>query len=286
MNALGQVGARSVDVDEDASRPLADRVRDAAQGQAEIVLAAGGDGTVTAVASALIGTKKILALLPLGTANLLARDLRIPLALDQAIAALSDMEPMTIDVGELNGHVFLHKVVVGFAPAVAAGRERIRKRADLPALFGFVRYFGRQVMRPHDLRLELEADGGAAESIRVRSIAVANNAYDEGLGLLFSRSTLNGGHLTVYTARHLGMFDIVRLAARMALGSWRKDEALTERRVSSTVLRSRRKLLQVMIDGEVERMATPLRFRIRPGALRVLAPAMEPDAVRNGEIVT
>jgi diacylglycerol kinase family enzyme len=215
--------------------------------------------------------------LPLGTANLLARDLRIPLDLDEAIAALSEMEPVTIDVGEVNDRVFLHKVVVGFAPAVAAGREHIRERTDLAALLGFLRYFRRQVMRPHHLRLVLEADEGSGEPIRVQSIAIANNAYDEGLGLLFSRSKLDGGHLTVYTARRLGVLDILRLSTRMALGSWRKDEALTERRVTTAVIHSRRKLLQVMVDGEVERMNTPLRFHIRPGALRVLAPAVQPE---------
>src|SRR5690606_31155781 len=89
----------SVSVDADASRPFAERMAAARASAAPILVAAGGDGTVTAVAEAAIQSGKTLAILPLGTANLLARDLSLPLDIDSWFAAYADMTPRQIDVG-------------------------------------------------------------------------------------------------------------------------------------------------------------------------------------------
>ena len=105
---------------------LQGKIERALRSEADTVICAGGDGTFTAIARGLVGSGKTLALLPLGTANLLARDLGVPLALDVALASLADAEPREIDVGEVNGRLFLHKVVVGIIPAIAAAREKVR----------------------------------------------------------------------------------------------------------------------------------------------------------------
>lgn len=280
---LRAAGAVGVTVDDDHSRPLAERVQAAAAGDAPIVVAAGGDGTATALAAALLGSGKALALLPLGTANLLARDLGIPLVLDEAMAALATMQPRRIDVGEVAGRVFLHKVVIGLAPAIAAGRERIRHRRDLGALLGFARFLLRQLARPRDMRLVLRVDGAPEETVRVRAVAIANNAYDEGLGRFFARARLDRGHLTVYALRRLGRRDALRLSLGMLFGRWRSDEALEERQAASVDLSTRRRLVQAMVDGEVVRLSPPLRFKIRPAALTVLAPARRTDTAAPEE---
>ena len=107
---------------------------------------------------------------------------------------------------------------------------------------------------------------------RVQALAVANNAYDEGVGRFFSRKRLDGGMLTLYLLRHLTLGDAVRLAAEMALGNWRQDEALDIEPVERVTIRTRKKVLNVMLDGEVMQLQTPLNFRIHKGALAVLAP--------------
>src|SRR3569623_1809781 len=134
-------------VDADAEVSFAVRLERARASDAVIIVAAGGDGTVTAVASAVVGTDKTLAILPLGTVNLLARDLAIPLELDQWMATEGDMQPRREDVGEVNGRIFLHKVVAGFIPALAAGREQIRGRHDIAAKIGYMRFFFRRLFR-------------------------------------------------------------------------------------------------------------------------------------------
>ncbi|NDW05797.1 diacylglycerol/lipid kinase family protein [Jiella pacifica] len=276
-SGLKAIGAASVTIDADRGSPFEERIRRAIESDAEIVVSAGGDGTATALATAIIEaearTGKTLAVLPLGTANLLARDLEIPLDLDEAIAAIGLMQPRQIDVGMVNGRIFLHKVVIGFAPAVAAKREELRSHRDLKSIARFLRYFLSRLAKPPHHRLSLRLDDGPQEEIKVRALAIANNAYDEGLGRFFSRARLDRGHLTVYALKHLTLSDVLRLSTGMMIGRWRKDEALSEREAMRVDVRTRHdKRVRVMIDGEVMKLGSPLRFEIHPGALRVLAP--------------
>ncbi|MEO8757005.1 MAG: diacylglycerol kinase family protein [Devosia sp.] len=284
LSASFAANGHDATIDADDSAPFADRIQRAIDSDADVIVSAGGDGTATALAGALADTGKALAVLPLGTANLLARDLALPLDLDATVAALADMQPRLIDVGEVNGRVFLHKVVVGLIPSIAAGREHIRSRQDLPALIGFLGYFIRRLTRARRMALSIASAESGARLSRVQAIAVANNAYDEGFGRIFSRTRLDTGRLTLYTLSHLTFGDVIRLSAEMIAGRWQADEALTIESVTSASIRARNPTLQVMIDGEVEIMSTPLEFRIRPLALTVLAPvAVVLDAEIDGE---
>ncbi len=264
-----------VDADPDAS--LGERVRRALETDADVIVAAGGDGTVTAVAEALIGTGKILGILPLGTANLLARDLHIPLEPAAWIDALETMVPRTIDVGTVNGRHFLHKVVIGVLPALAAGREYIRGVGG-GAVVGYVRFLGRRLARTRRIAVAVSIDGGPPHAERVQALAVASNAYDEGVGMFFSRSCLDAGKLTVYRLKHLTMTDMLRLTLRMVAGHWRDDEALTIEEARTVTIASKKRALKVMFDGEVETMKTPLEFGILPMALSILAPPVVEQA--------
>lgn len=252
---------------------LASRIEKALRSDAEVIVAAGGDGTVTALAGAMIDSDKTLAVLPLGTANLLAHDLGVPLDLDQTIAALGQMQKRLIDVGEVNGRIFLHKVVIGLIPGIAAAREQVRGRNDLRAKLEFVSHFFARILNARRIAVEINPREGEARVARVQSIAVANNDYDEGLGRFFSRERLDAGNLSLYVLKHLTLTDIARLTLGMLLGNWRQDEALEIANVSAVTVRTRKPRLRAMIDGEVETLAVPLTFRIRPAALSVLAPA-------------
>lgn len=257
-------------VDADDTLEFAERAKRARDSDAEVIVSAGGDGTATALAAAIAGTGKILAVLPLGTANLLARDLNLPLDLDQTVAALGAMEPRRIDVGEVNGRVFMHKVVVGLIPSIAAAREQVRGRHEFGAAIGFFRYFVRRLTRGRRMAVAITSRDTTDRIERVQAIAVANNAYDEGFGQVFSRKQLDAGRLTLYTMRHLTLVDVLRLCAEMLAGVWKQDEAISIESVRAVTLQSKRPKLSVMIDGEVVVMDTPLEFKIRPLALLVL----------------
>ena len=270
--ALGHV----VSIDADASRPFAERMQTARASAAPIIVAAGGDGTVTALAEVAIQAGKTLAVLPLGTANLLARDLALPLALDEWFASYAGMAPRRIDVGEVNGRVFLHKVVIGTVPGIAAAREQLRGRTDLGATLGFLSHFFYRLSRSRRFAAEITPGKGEPHIERVQSIAVANNDYEEGPGKIFSRARLDEGTLSLYLIRQLGPMDALRLGLGMLLGSWRGDQVLEIENVRSLVIRTRRRRVRVMLDGEVEMLEGPLSFRSLPLALTVLAPPVAP----------
>ena len=264
-------------VDADDSVALDQRIKGALATDADVIVAAGGDGTITALASAMVGSAKTLALLPLGTANLLARDLKIPLELDAAVAALSSMEAMSIDVAQVNGRVFLHNVTLGFVAGVAVGREQIRGRTDLAAKVGFFRYFLRRVARAKRIAVEITASDLPPRIVRAHAISVANNLYDQGFGQVFSRKRLDGGRLGVYTLKHLVLSDVIRLSVAMLLGRWQEQEAVDIEDHEESTIRSKRPAVMAMLDGEIETLSMPLRFKILPKSLSVLVPRQEPD---------
>lgn len=252
--------------------PLATRIASAMESGAQTIVAAGGDGTITALAEAMVGTDKSLAILPLGTVNALAKDLHVPLDLPAAVAALATGVSRRIDVGEVNGRIFLHKVVVGLIPSLAAGREHIRGREDTTAKIGFLRYLFRRLARARRFAAVIEPSAGERRAERLQALAVACNSYDEGLGQFFSRQCLDGGELTLYILRHLTARDLLRLTAGMLLGRWQNDEALHMETINEVTITMRKPQLKVMLDGEVETLQTPLHFKIRPKALCVIVP--------------
>lgn len=270
-------------VDADDSAPFMDRIAKAANSDADTIIAAGGDGTVTAIAHAIINNGKTLALLPTGTANLLARDLKIPLDVDEAIAALDTMVPRRIDVGEVNGRVFLHNVTVGLIPSIAVGRERIREEAGWAAKIAFLGYFLRRLARAKRLAVELTIDGTAPRAQRVQAVSVSNNTYDEAFGHVFSRQRLDAGTLGVYVLKHLRLRDLLSLSLGMIAGNWRRQEPIIIENAGEVILRLNRPTVMAMLDGEIESMSVPLAFRIRPRSLSVLAPPEAPDEATDDQ---
>ena len=98
---------------------------EAARSDAEVIVAAGGDGTIDAIASVLAGTGKILGVLPLGTFNLFAKRLNIPLDLEAALHTAVNGRVAEINVGEVNGRVFLSRSSVGLYPLALRHREKM-----------------------------------------------------------------------------------------------------------------------------------------------------------------
>lgn len=284
LRRFGELG-HQISIDADNARPFEQRLLTARQSSAPVLVAAGGDGTATALAEVAQQTGKRLAVLPLGTANLLARDLRLPLTLDAWFAALPDMIEQQIDVGEVNGHIFLHKVVIGAVPGIAAVREKIRGNATWAARVGFASHFVRKLNNVRRFAVEITPEDGTPYIHRVHSIAVVNNDYDEGLGKVFHRTRLDAGFLSLYIIRSLSLPNALRLSLEMLLGSWRQDQVLEIENVTTVTLRTRRRRVRAMMDGEVMMLDGPLEFRIRPQALQVLAgPAPAQAATAPAEL--
>ena len=257
----------------DSAAPLPQRLRAAAElpGIAAMVVA-GGDGTLSCAASVLAGRDVPLGLLPLGTMNLLAKDLGLPLDLDGALTTIATGKPHRIDVGEVNGHIFLINSVLGMPARVQRHREAQRSRPSfrgaLRWTFGLFRHLGRYPK----LTLTSCVDG-SERHLRVRLLAVVNNDYLEAPGHILMRTPLDGGRLTVYAITRLGPWRALRLVLGFALGDWRHLPGLERISATDLVIDARHLSLRVMNDGEVLMMPPPLRYRVRPRALTVIVPA-------------
>ncbi|ESR22564.1 diacylglycerol/lipid kinase family protein [Lutibaculum baratangense] len=269
--AAGLLNERGHEVVPVPAGELAGRIESARDGPAEIVLVGGGDGTLNLAASLLAGSGKALAIWPLGTANLLARDLRVPLSRDAAVLALSESERQEIDLGEVNGRIFLSKCMIGATSSLSSMRKRLKARLGSRPWVGLLAAF-LILFRPSP-RLALVAETAEGrQSLRVRVVAVLNNEYDEGRGRVFARSRLDRGLLTMYLAKRISPAGLLRIVGGMAVGRWKKADILSYRTIREITIHSRRRLLHVTVDGDLVRMAPPLRFSVRPKALAVMVP--------------
>lgn len=248
------------------------RLDDAIAHGADAVVVGGGDGTIAAAAGKLMGGTAALGILPLGTMNMLAKDLGIPLQLDAAAAALAHGAIRAIDVAEVNGEVFLCNSVIGSPSWLGRHRERHRGKASLRTRLAFALAALRAAWRHRPMRLSVQIDDRRPVRLWTRALSVANNAYAEGFGLVMARPRLDAGHLTLYVARRYGLWWWARLVFGMFLGAWRGARLVHERQARQVTIRSPRTALRVMSDGEARIIASPLTYRIHPGALRVIVP--------------
>ena len=238
---------------------------------APIIVAGGGDGTINAVASVLTGTGTPLGVLPLGTLNHFAKDLHIPLELDEAIRSIATGRTVRIDVGEINDKIFLNNSSLGLYPDIVRGREKLQRRLGRGKWSAFFWATLAALRRYPFLNARLTIDG--VEHVRrAPFIFIGNNEYlMEGFNI-GTRARLDAGVLSLYLAQRMGRLGLVRLAFSSLFGRLRQErdfDALTTREIR---IDTRHKRLRVSTDGEVTLMAMPLRYRIRSGALRVIVP--------------
>lgn len=260
----------------DAALPLRARIAAAAREPGlDALVVAGGDGTIACAASVLAGRALPLRLLPLGTMNLLARDLGLPLDLAGAVETVASGEPRRIDVGEVESdggsEVFLISSVLGMPARMARHREAQRGREGVSGALrmaaGLVRHLGRYPRVKATVGI-----GGVARTWRFRALAVVDNDYDEAPGRVPTRSSVDAGHLTVYVLPHASPWTMLRLGAGFAAGSWRRLPGLERHRAEALTIDAGARSLRVMNDGEVRLLASPLRYRIHRRALAVMVP--------------
>lgn len=250
---------------------IEEQVREAMRSQPPLIVVAGGDGTVSAVAAMLCGTRTALGILPEGTLNHFARDLGIPGERERAVEVLATGAPVPVDVGEVNGRRFINNASLGLYPDIVRDRTRQQRRLGRGKYWAmFWAIFGALGRSPF-LRLRLELDGTARACLSP-FVFIGNNQYVmEGFSI-GTRSSIRDGRLSVYTTQRHGRAGLLRLALRALFGrlAQAKDFFSTEAR-QVRVESSRRRIL-VATDGEVTAMDTPLEFTVHPASLRVMLP--------------
>jgi len=254
---------------------FADAVREAARSpDVDVVIVAGGDGTVSTAAGVLAGGDKPLGILPLGTLNHFARDVGLPAQAEAAAAAFACGQWRAVDVGEVNGRVFVNNCSIGLYPHAVQKREQRRESGEKkwPAMVGALREVFARLPR---VRLTLRTD---ERTLRVATpqLMVGNNRYSTQLMQLGRREAMDEGVLWVYVTRSRGALGLLRLALRSLLGRLEQDRDFESLATSTLEVEDRRRGRHLLaLDGELVDLAPPLRMRIRPRALKVLV-APEP----------
>jgi diacylglycerol kinase family enzyme len=237
---------------------------------ADVVAACGGDGTVSAVASVVAGTRAALGVIPTGTLNHLARDLRIPLDPERAGKVLLGGHRIRIDIGEVNGLRFVNNSSLGLYPNIVRYREG-RRKTGWSRIVAFAAGCLMSLRRFRFLELKLEVDG-----VRSRRTSpflfVGNNRYDmEGLKL-GRRAHINEGRLYAHLADRTGRLGLLRIALSALLHRLRLNHDFVVLPAEHLTVQTRRRHIRVALDGEVVRLHPPLLYSIRPGLLEVIVP--------------
>jgi diacylglycerol kinase family enzyme len=238
----------------------------------DALVAGGGDGTLSCAAGHLAGTGRPLGILPLGTLNHLARDAGIPAELEEAAAIIGAGHVREIDLAEVNGRIFVNNSSVGLYPDMVRLREAEQERkgrgkrlAMLSASLATLRHFRRH-------RLWISAEGLEAP-IHTPLLFVGNNRYAVNLLSLGRREALDEGELCLYAIRARSRAGMFWAGIRGIFGRLDQQRDFVTFYVREAEVSSDRDAMVISADGETVRMEMPLRYRIRPKALKLIVPA-------------
>jgi diacylglycerol kinase family enzyme len=245
----------------------------AAEAGVDALVAAGGDGTISTAAAAVAGKEMPLGVLPLGTLNHFAKDAGIPLDLEKAVAAIAGGRTRQVDVAEVNGRIFINNSAVGLYPELVRAREAQQRAFGrskrLAMLVAGARAFWRFSRRRLTLRIE-----GREAAFDTPLLFVGNNRYRISLAGLGERDSIDRGELGIYAPLARTPLHFLSISLRAVLGrEERQDDFLSIGGVTAVEIDSSRAKIRVATDGEEQLMDTPLRYRIRAGALTLIVPA-------------
>jgi YegS/Rv2252/BmrU family lipid kinase len=248
------------------------RARAVAERGDALLIVGGGDGTVASAASALVGTDTRLGLLPLGTLNHFARDLGIPTDLGEAAKLLAAGTERRVDVAEMNGRIFINNSAIGLYPLMVIDRDVQRKRFGRSKRLAMLVASLRTLARFNHRRLTLTVNDEAQARIDTPLLFVGNNDYRLDIAAAGQRDSLEDGELCVLVMRKKTRRGMIAASIRALFNRTRGDDMVQLDGVQRLRVASHRSHLAVSLDGEVVRERPPLDYRIRPKALRVIAP--------------
>ena len=249
---------------------LVDQLKSAAA-KADLLLAGGGDGTISAAAGAAYGRSIPLAVLPAGTMNLFARSLGIPLNLDDALTALADGEVRNVDIATANGRPFIHQFSVGIHPKLVKLRETLSYHGRVGKMLASVRAAAGVIFNPPNFHIEVLTKHGL-ERRRTVGISVSNNPFGE--GYVPHTEGLDGGLLGIYIVKPLTPWVLFKLCLAVVRGKWKSAPEVIDKEAREVTLRfpRRKSTAMAVVDGELIALASRVDLKIHPGALKVVVP--------------
>jgi diacylglycerol kinase family enzyme len=240
-------------------------------------VAGGGDGTVGTIAALVARSGSTLGVLPLGTLNHFAKDLGIPLDLDQAVRTIAAGHVAQVDVGEVNGRIFVNNSSIGLYPTLVIHRENQRRRLGRSKWHAFF-WASLMVLRRHPMLAAKLCLGPVIQTRRTPLVFVGNNEYRvEGFDI-GRRERLDEGQLSIYLLKRHGRRGLIMLALRTLVGLARRGGDFELLKADTIGIETRHKTMAVATDGEVSVMKMPLEYKIHARALRVIVPAPGAEA--------
>ena len=261
-----------VDVELLSGGDCAVRCRAIAERKDPMLIVGGGDGTISAAASALAGTDTLLGILPFGTLNHFARDLGLPTDLDEAAKLIAAGKDRRVDIGEMNDRVFINNSAIGLYPLMVVDRDVQRKRLGRSKRLAMIVASLRTLARFKHHRLTLTVNEEQTGRIDTPLLFVGNNEYRVDIGAPGQRESIDDGQLCVLVMRKNTRTGMLAASVRAFFGRSRADDMVRLDGVERLRVSAPRPQLAVSLDGEVVRSEPPLEYRIRKRALRVIAP--------------
>ena len=266
-------------VDDGSKLPdVARRAVETARARGGIVVACGGDGTLNAVARAVLGSGVPFGILPQGTFNYFGRAYGIPQDTEIATRGLLGAHLEPVQVGMLNGQAFLVNASLGLYPQLLEDREAYKQRygrSRMVALWSAIV----TLLHGGHRRLALHLDSGEVQRvIRTPTLVVGNNALQLRQIGIPQAEELERGKLMAMAAKPVGSLALYGLLLRGLLSRLGEAENVINFPFESMTVRlgkRRRRDIKVAMDGEICWMRAPLEFRVAAEPLMMLVPAEE-----------
>lgn len=248
---------------EDAGRGLAAQ---AALNHTELVIVAGGDGTVHAVACGLIGTETTLGIIPTGTMNNLAHSLHIPETIEEACTVIAEGKTHAIDVGKINDHLFIEVAGIGLEAALFPAAEEFKSPGVWSTLHSIVSGLRTLLaFRPATLRIAL--DKKQRRAIDAIQVTICNAPFYGAHLQAAPEALMDDGLLDIVIYRHFSKLEYLRHAYTISQGK-RVYQPRIRRRRARTLHISADVPMEIQADG-VGYGHTPAAITVLPGALQV-----------------
>ena len=277
---VGRLHKGGLDITIEPFSALPEIARDIARlrENADMIILCGGDGTIASGAMAVMESGLPLGIVPLGTANDLARTLGIPMDLLEAADVILSGQTRRIDLGSVNGHAFFNVASIGLSAELAQGLQPETKKRF--GRLGYALAALRVLMKSRPFTARIKEKGEVTE-VKTFQIAVGNGRHYGGGNVVQEDAEIDDGHLDLYS---LEMGTVWKLAGMLRSfrsgthGAWK--EVRTARCTEFEI--ETKRPMPVNTDGELV-TATPAKFLVHPGAITVFAPHADTSAVPTGK---
>lgn len=245
------------------------RIMELAHSDIDALVACGGDGTVSTAARYLTGTGKALGVMPMGTFNNFAGDIGVSQDLKFAAQTIARADTIDIDTAKINDRIFINNTTIGLFAHIISLEKKAKLKMGIGKVLNLL-LSGFKVFRFFPLyHIHIKTDGCETKEV-TPFVFVGNNRFELALLDIGMRKRLDEGFLSLYYAKCKKRWCIIRLVFESIFNKLDQSEDFMVRQVDKLELRSRKKRLKFMIDGEILKLRTPVKIEIIPKSLKII----------------